>query len=215
MANKDYTTEALVEAYLGESFDGTTVPTSTQVAVYVGYAEKEIDERTGTTFTAQTNTDEINSSDGTGIIRLLNRPIIAMTNFYVDEAGLGSDSSPDWVARSEGRTGDEDYVVYKSEGHLDFYRDKPPYGINNTKCTYTSGYATVPKHVEHLATLLVSRMIVKGKIADNAYNSQSHIQVGPIRIGQAGSQVASSVSEIDKEIDNMWSSVGILKSHML
>ena len=207
MANKGYTTEALVEAYLGEAFDGTTTPSSTDIVTFIGWSEKQIDDETGTSFTSATVTDEILDSNGSQRFRLPKRPIISVSAFTVDENGLGA-ASTNWVARTEGRTNSADFVILEDEGVLYFHNDTPPYGIQNIKTTYAYGYSAIPKDVEKLATLLVTQEIIKARLADNAYSSQDTIRVGPIMISKSGGQVSLSLIEFNKQIDEAWSSVG-------
>jgi len=215
MAIKEYTTEAKIELYLGESFTVSTVPTTDAITQMIEHAEKEIDEYTGTSFTTATATDELIDADGTNEVYTKYRPIIAVSACTVDEAGLGNDSSPNWVARTEGRTTSTDFVLYTDEGKLYFYTDVPSVGKQNVKITYTYGYAATPKHVEELATLLVTRMIVKARLADNVYSSQDNIQVGPISIGKSGTQSAATVMQLDEDIERLWRLIGKFKSHLI
>jgi len=207
-----YTTEANIEAYLGESFDATTVPSTDDIVIFIAWADKAINDETRTAFTSTTVTDEILDSNGYERFKLPKQPIISVTNFYVDKAGLGSASSPDWEVRTEGRTNAEDFVLLKDEGILQFYTDVPRWGIQNCKTTYVYGYATVPKDVEKLATLLVVRDILRARLADNLYSSQDTIRVGPIEISKSGTQASTGVIELQKEIDNMWEKVGKFRS---
>lgn len=212
MASKGYTTEANVEAYIGEAIDATTTPTSTQLDVFIEWAEKQIDDFTDTAFTSTTETDQILDSEGMQRFRLPKRPIISVTNFYVDKAGLGSVNSPDWEARSEGRTDTDDFVLLKDVGVLHFHHDIPPYGIQNVKTTYVYGYATVPKDVEKLATLLVVKEILKTKLSNATFGSAQDITVGPISLRNSIKEGSMTTSELDKEIEEAWKAVGRFKA---
>ena len=211
MANKGYTTETLIESYLGETFDGTTVPNSTDIATFIGWSEKQIDDETGTSFTSVTSTDEILDSDGSQRFRLPKRPVISVAAFTVDENGLGA-ASTNWVARTEGRTSTADFVILENEGVLYFHSDTPPQGIQNIKTTYAYGYSAIPKDVEKLATLLVTQEIINARLADNSYSSQDTIRVGPIMISKSGGQVSLSLIEFNRQIDDAWKSVGRFKT---
>lgn len=206
-----YTSEANVEAYLGETFDSTTTPSSTEIAKFIEWADNQIDMFTGTKFEPTTVTDEIIDSNGQSWFRLPKRPIISVESFYVDKAGLGSSNSPDWEARTEGRTSSDDFVVYKDEGYLYFFNDVPSAGKANCKVSYTYGYSTVPKEVEYLSTLLVVREILKARLADNAYSSQDDITLGPIRISKSGSKSSIGVQELNEQIEEAWKAVGKFK----
>jgi len=205
-----YTTEANVEAYMGESFDGATTPSSTDITLFITWAQAMIDKYTGTKFESTTVTDEILDSEGGVRFKLPKRPIISITNFNVDEGGLGN--ATDWVARTEGRTSAEDFVILEEEGVLYFHNDTPPWGIQNIKTTYAYGYSSVPTDVAKLATLLVVREIVRGRISDNIYSSQDSISVGPISVSKAGSQSTSAVAELESEIKDLWKAIGRFKS---
>tara|TARA_Y100000310_G_C20525540_1_gene735818 strand:- start:287 stop:925 length:639 start_codon:yes stop_codon:yes gene_type:complete len=207
-----YTTEANVEAYLGETFDGTTTPTSTDITLFISWADKLINDFTGTAFESTGVTDEILDSEGLERFKLPKRPIISVTSFYVDKAGLGSSSSPDWEARTEGRTNSEDFVILKDEGVLYFHNDIPSTGIQNIKTTYNYGYSSVPADVAKLATLLVVREILRARLADNLYSSQDTISVGPITISKVGTQASVGVNELEKEINDCWKAVGKFKT---
>ena len=202
-----YTTEAKIEAYLGESFDTTTTPSTDDLTQFIGWAKKLIDDYTGTAFESTAVTDKILDSDGDTRFKLPHRPIISVTAFAVDEAGLGA-SATNWVARTEGRTSGYDFIILEEEGILYFHNDVPPAGIQNIKVTYNYGYETVPADVEKLCTLLVVREILRARLADNTYSAQDDITVGPIRISKSGSQSSVGVKELNKEIDDMWKAVG-------
>lgn len=203
-----YTTEAKVESYLGETFDATSTPTPDDVTNFIAWADSLIDAYTGTKFASTTVTDEYLDSYGETRFRLPKRPIISVTNFYVDEAGGLGASSTSWVARTEGRTNSDDFVVLKDEGVLHFHSDIPPAGIQNIKTTYVYGYSSAPTEVEYLSTLLVAREIVKARLADNSFGSQSGITVGPIRIDQKNSEASVGLKELDKAIEEAWKAVG-------
>jgi hypothetical protein len=207
-----YTTEANVEAYLGEAFDETTTPSTSDLTIFIGWADKLIEDYTGTAFESTAVTEEILDSEGHTRFKLPKRPIISVTTFEVDKAGLGSSSSPDWEARTEGRTNSEDFVILEDEGILHFHNDIPSVGIQNVRITYNYGYSTVPKDVERLATLLVVKEILKARLADNLYSSQDSISVGPINISKAGTQSTSSVRELDRDIEEAWKAVGKFKT---
>jgi len=210
MAN--YTTEANVEAYLGESITSGTVPSSTDLQIFLNWADKLINDYTGTAFKATTVTDEVLDSEGFQRFKLPKRPIISVTNFYVDKAGLGSSNSPDWELRTEGRTNSEDFVILEDEGILYFHTNIPSAGKQNIKTTYTYGYSTTPKDVEKLATLLVVREILRARLADNLYSSQDTISVGPITVSKSGTQGSIGVVELEKEINDLWRAVGTFKT---
>jgi hypothetical protein len=205
-----YTSEANIEAYMGEAFDATTTPSTTNITLFITWAQALIDKYTGTKFEATTVTDEILDSEGGNRFKLPKRPIVSVTNFYIDNGGLGN--TTDWDELSEGRTGDEDFVILEDEGVLYFHNNVPRWGIQNIKTTYVYGYSTVPVDVAKLATLLVVREIVRGRIADNIYSSQDSISVGPISVSKAGSQSTSAVAELESEITDLWKAVGRFKS---
>jgi len=205
-----YTNEVKVEAYLGETFDGTTIPSSTDIAIFVGWADATINKETGTAFEATTVTDEILDSEGVQRFKLPKRPLISVTSFSVDEAGLGATTN--WVARTEGRTASENFVILKDEGILYFHGNIPNYGVQNIKTTYIYGYSTVPEDVSKLATLLVTRDIVRARLADNSYSAQDSITVGPIRIQKSGQSASQGVVELNDSIKEAWEAVGKLKN---
>jgi len=207
-----YTTEANVESYLGEAFDGSTTPSTTDITLFITWADKLIEDYTGTAFESTAVTAEILDSEGYTRFKLPKRPIISVTTFEVDKAGLGSSNSPDWEARTEGRTNSEDFVILKDEGILYFHNDVPSIGIQNIKITYNYGYGSVPKDVERLATLLVVKEILKARLADNLYSSQDSISVGPINISKAGTSSTASVRELDRDIEEAWKAVGKFKT---
>jgi hypothetical protein len=207
-----YTNEAKVEAYLGETFDGTTVPTSTDIAIFVGWADKAINDYTGTAFESTTVTDEILDSEGLQRFKLPKNPLISVTSFSVDTGGLGATTN--WDVRTEGRTASENFVILESEGVLHFHTEIPSAGIQNIKTTYAYGYDTVPADVEKLATLLVVRDIVRARLADNTFSAQDSITVGPIRIQKSGQSASQGVVELNSEIDDMWKAVGKFKNYL-
>ena len=213
MANKGYTTEAIIESYLGETFNATSVPTSNIVTTMVGWAERLVDDYTDASFVPVTISSTIIDSDGFNKFFLEHKPVRAVASFWVDNESLGG-TSTDWELRTEGRTNSNDFVLDKGAGMLYFHTDVPRAGTKMVKVTYTHGYASVPADVQKLTTLLVSREIIRGRLADNLYSSQDSIQVGPITITKAGSQGTSSVAQLDMEIAEAWKAVGRFKSRL-
>lgn len=209
-----YTTEAKIESYLGESFDSTTTPSTTDITTFISWATSLINDYTGTAFESTAVTDKILDSEGTRRFKLPHRPIISVTSFYVDENNLGG-TSTNWVARTEGRTNTNDFVILGTEGVLYFHNDVPPWGIQNIKVTYNYGYSTVPADVEKLTTLLVVREILRARLADNAYSSQDDITVGPIRISKSGSGSTVGVDELNKEIEELWIAIGRFRTWVI
>lgn len=207
-----YATEADIEAYLGESFTESTVPTSDFITDSLARAKAQIDKETGTAFESTTVTDSIFNAvtmeyEGYIALKMPKKPIVSVTSFYVDEAGLGS-SSTSWVARTEGRTSSYDYVLIGDDGLLVFHHDQPSDGLLNVKSTYVYGYSAVPADVEKLTILLVVRDILRARIADSTYSSADNITVGPISISKASSSASVGVKELQAEIDDLWKSVG-------
>jgi hypothetical protein len=211
MATKGYTALATIQAYLGETFNDTSVPTSDAVNTMIEWSEKLIDDYTDTSFTAATVTDEVLDSDGLREFLLPKVPIISITNFYVDKGGLGA-TATDWDERTEGRTNADDFIIKGDGSSLYFHNNFPNMGIQNIKTSYTYGHETVPKDVEKLATLLVTKEIVKSRLADNMYSSQDTIRVGPIMISKSSGQLSEGLSELHSEIDEAWKAVGKFKS---
>jgi hypothetical protein len=212
-----YTTEAKIEAYLGEIFDTTTVPTSSAITDYIAWATALINKETGTAFESTTVTDSIFNAvtmeyEGLTALKMPKKPIVSVTNFYVDEVALGSNTTTTWTARTEGRVSTADYVIIADDGLLAFHHDAPTDGILNIKSTYVYGYSTLPADVEKLATLLVVREILRAKLANSTYSSSDNITVGPISISKASSSGSVGVKELQEEIDEAWKVVGRFKS---
>ena len=197
-----YSAETDVEALLGTSIDGTTTPTSTQVATFISWADNYIDTYTGKKYSATTVTDEIYESEpirvflegdvweGSELLFLKHSPIISVTSLY---RNTGSDKSPTWSLL----TLDTDFVIQDSiAGAILFVQNKPKPIKRAVKITYVYGKSAVPGAVAELSAVLVAIMCLIAKGSSANAEDLGSIALGDLRVDYGGSSTSTGSGEL-------------------
>lgn len=208
--------------------------TAKRVINVVQRAESEIDEYSGMKFTSTTVSQEIydyNSVNtnmspeqlefiGNDIRRdhwnvmnrdrlwLRNRPIVSITLLQRNTAGETATASYETLDEQSGSGGD--YILSedgKAAGYIDFVGDKPRWGKYAVRITYEQGYATTPKNVERLATLLAVRDIVISKISRSMFDTPHRVSLKGILVDR-GNAPTAYLQSINIEIDKLWNTIG-------
>lgn len=214
-----YTTTANVSAELGGiTIDGSSTPTATTVDSWIADAKAEIDERSGTTFesTAITSSDyEYHDYDGEGYIFTKKFPIISVESVEFETKGLGAPAAS-WVELTEGRTEDENFIVYKDLGVIKFHSSRltaqPIVGMQNCRLEYTHGYSSVPANVTRLATLLVAQRYLTTVASKTASEEGGSVTVGTISVSDPTNYANARLKQYDAEIKQLFADlVGTLK----
>lgn len=229
-----YTTETLVEGYLRTTFDGTTTPSSTDIASWISWAEAEIDAKAQTTFGTAAVADEVyDYNEHTtwmtpealyfeeqvtredsfrfllhDTLQLKNKPIVSITSVYKNTAGINSAES--WQLLTSGAGGD--YLSDLTNGRLIFIQNTPRYGLRSAKVSYVYGYSSVPAVVQRLATLLVAREVISSAINLTVNQEGGSVQVGPIRVTDPSDFSLGFMRSMNDEIESLWAKVGFLKT---
>lgn len=229
---KGYTTEALIEAFLGITIDATSSPTSTQLVEWIEEAEQEIDDRAGVSFTSVLNTNEIYNLDEYSYysrpafqshyycetmypelrLKLTKRPIVSVTSLFRNQAShTGAD---EWSALTENTGTGGDYVVDKRSGEIIFLRAFPIPQKRSVKITYNHGHSTIPKTVQRLATLIVAKTIVLYKMSNSQYSSTDNITIEGISISKGVSQSVSYIDKLTDEIEKLFQNIGDVRTEV-
>jgi len=199
-------------------------------------AEAEIDERTESSFTTNTETDEVydfdqytgwksptqlrgfstelNTSSRTDYwnttyndrLRLNNYPLISITSLYKNENGQSATDSWTELTEQEGSGGD--FIVNYDTGTITFVSNPPGIGVRKIKVTYTWGRSTVPKTVERLCILLSVRDVLMSKGHASQFDSVDSISLEGISISKGISGSIAYYEWLIKEIERLWSIVG-------
>jgi hypothetical protein len=172
-----YTTSAKVWEYLqrtdgSSDFTSGTVPTDTTVDTFIEWAQGEIEQVTGQSWQAVTNTDEYHTMrfrhDRINLgsfpyVQLHKSPIYTTFTSGTDKIEVWNGSSwVDWAltANSKSEARDGDYWVDYENGKIYFVKGFPIYAtrevFKNVRVTYRSGYSTVDDWVERLATQIAA-----------------------------------------------------------
>ena len=230
---KGYTTVQRVYEELDDA--GSSEVSARRVINALLEAEREIDERSGMSFSSTTTTQEIydwnqyttnmsperlnyvggdnTRSDYWNVavrdrLWLRNRPIVSITTLQRNTAGESSTDS--WATLTENTGTSGDYVltpVSKSAGYVDFVGNRPRNGKRAVRITYLHGYSTTPKNISRLATLLAVKSIVLTKISRSFFDSPSSISLRGIMIDRSGAS-QGYIKMLNEEIDRLWKGIG-------
>lgn len=196
-----YTTASLVEAELvaSTSFSTSTTPTLAQVETWIGETDSYIEQLAGKSY-ASTQYTELIDYDGEETIYLSRGPIISIDTFNYSAEPLGSDSYPDWTAKTEDT---HFYVNEKGEIKLIFKQFRPLPGDQRMSITYTAGSATTPGYVQMLATKLVAKRVIDTILQKDVKDKESgkSISVGSINIVKPSSFGVNQYSQIKSDIE--------------
>lgn len=203
-----YTSIALVSAYLGGvTIDDSSAVTSTEVGDWLDWADEEINKITGSKYVTGSVTQELYDYDGSGFLQLNKRPVIAISALEYNEVALGNGDAS-WVALTEGRASDDDFIFYDFSGEVLFHGTQPSTSPQGTRATYTYGYATTPALVEELATAIVSQQWLAGVLQKDANDSPSNITVGSISLTNA--RKSELLMKINDRVTVLKDLVGVL-----
>ncbi len=225
-----YTTVAKVASLLGETLDGTTTPSESQVEDFISWAEAEIDLVTGTSYSEQTATNELYDYDKysvfvkepqvqqigrvdhiyapiKNVFKLNNGPIISMTKL---ETNKGTNESPNWETLTEGT----DYILYKDANTVAFLRSNalPIEDWQGIRATYTYGHSTVPSNINKLATLMVAKETLKVKQNSSSFNSMDSISIETISITKSTRESVELMRQFKNDIDSLMEKIGAVNN---
>lgn len=229
-----YTTEALVEAEIGNSITGSTTPTSTQLTTWIDEAENLIDERIGTSFTSGTVTNaiipftehtsykssQIIAAEGLRVdsqrlstydsVFLLNerfqrvKPIISISSLQINTAGSNIVADV-WESMSQNSGSAGDFILDSEAGLVTFYQDKPTFGLQRgVRWSGNFGYTSTPLRVQMLATKLVARRILQMKAKASQFSSIDSISLESISINKRIGDTVTYLHELDRETEDLF-----------
>jgi hypothetical protein len=189
-----YTDITEVQTYLKTTFDGTTVPTSTEVTQWITDTDSEVDRLAGTTFTSTAHTEFFDLVNFNDRVILSKYPVISITSAEYNDYSLANPTfNPNWVA-FDNHSNNDAVVIF----------DKQLAGENRVKVVYNYGYTTTPSEVKHLATLLVVKKIISND--GYAKNSTSSLSIGPLSITK--NVGLSRLINLDNDIANTLKRIG-------
>jgi len=210
-----YTSLANIENELGMSFTASTTPTSTTVTAWLTEIDSEIDVRTNTVWSSTAVSSEYYDYDGSGIMRLNQAPIIAVSELLMETNGINA-TTAGWGTLTEGRTSSGQFIVYKDEAEIHFHgTPKPTPGFQNLCITYTHGYATTPTKIQRLATLIGSQRVINTVVSNTATNEGGAVSVGTISVADPSDFGNKRISNMASEIQTLIDEIGSFKTFRL
>lgn len=205
------TTTKISEELGGYTINTSSIPSSSTVEGWILEAVSEINEKTGMSWSVNTETDEVLDYDGSGVLRLNHAPIISIIKLENEVNGIGA-SSESWNELTEGRLSTNSFTKYSDEGELEFHTSTPRSGYQNMKVTYTWGTETVPLQVQRLATLMVAKRVTDSVINNSATNEGGSLSVGTISISDPSMFGLKHKSETNNEINSLFKTIGQFKT---
>lgn len=210
-----YTTFTDVASELGGvTLNASSTPTSTVVDGWIQDAEREVEVLTGqvfSTMSVSSTTWEYHDYDGTGVIRLDNFPVQSIELLQYEEKGLGSNEAASWVTLLEGRSADENFVLYGDVGAIRLYpnstSNNPRKGRKNIRVAYTYGYTSVPREIKSLVTKMAAKRYIGSVANESSTTGGGAISVGAISISDPTNYVMGRLTQIDSDIDRMMEKV--------
>ena len=181
---------------LTADYDYGDIPDST-IKKIIGYAEKELDERTGRNFSK--NTGEIEYVDvdgGQDVFFLRNYPVITFSSVEVNTAEITD--APSWSTITEGLG--NDYLGNSEDreiGRIRFIDNKPGAGPDRIKVTYDWGYEAVPVLAEELALLLAERKMYNSAIYKAIF--KGHDNYTPVRLEEIELRIQELIAIFRKQ----------------
>lgn len=241
VAESSDVTYAQIVDVLEELGDKTTDDISySRVRKAILRAESEIEQRSNTKFKSTTFTDKEydfnqyttykspeqligrNTSILTGNrndyqnsffndkLKLGIRPILTITSLETNSASLnGTDN---WTTLTEQTGSGGDFIIGLTEGEITFLNNVPALGKRKVRISGTYGYSTVPGVVERLTILLAIKSILTSKSSGSQFDSTDGVSLEGISITKGIGGSVSYLSDIRKEIMDLWKSIDILVS---
>ena len=234
---KGYTTETPVEAEIGNSLSGSTVPTSTQLVDWIEEVEEQIDERTGCSFSSTTVTNailpfdehtsfkssQVNAgyslrADGDRLyavdsVFLLDesgkkvKPIISVSSLSVNQNGSNIDADS-WTSITQNSGSGGSFFLDKITGMVTFHQDKPSFGLQRAiKWSGNYGFSSIPKKVQMLATKLVAKRILQMKSKASQFSSIDSITLESISISKNIQNTVTYLGYVDKETEDLFKEI--------
>lgn len=211
----EYTTIARVSAELnGFTLNASSTPSSSDVSQWITDASEQVDLMTETVWGSTTVSSEYYDYDGSGILRLENTPIIAVSSLLWESSGINATAT--WGSLTEGRLATNSFIVYKEEGELQFHGNtKPSAGYQNICVSYTHGYASIPVKVADLTTKIAAQRVIKTIVDGSATNEGGTVSVGTISVSDPSNFGNERLRELDNEIKSLSDAIGRLKTYKI
>lgn len=181
---------------LTADYDYADIPDSTTQKI-IGYAEKELDERTGRSFSKNTGEIEyVSVDDGQDVFFLSNYPVITFSSVEVNTATITD--APSWTTSTEGLGNDylgnaEDREI----GRIRYIDNKPGKGEDRIKVTYDWGFEAVPVLAEELAILLAERKMYSSAIYKAIFKGQDNYT--PVRLEEIEQRIQELIAIFRKQ----------------
>ena len=177
-------------------YDYGDIPNST-IQKIIGYAEKELDERTGRSFIENTGEIEyIDVEEGQDVFFLSNYPVITFSSVEVNTATITD--APSWSTSTEGLG--NDYLGNSEDreiGRIRYIDNKPVSGPDRIKVTYDWGFKIVPALVEELALLMAERKMYNSAIYKAIFKGQDNYT--PVRLDEAEARIQELIALFRKQ----------------
>jgi len=197
-----YTTASLIQVELRAStaFSNSTNPSLATITTWIEEIGSYIDGLASKVYAVTTYTDVFHYG-GENFLFLKNTPLVSVTKVEYNSSAEGV--APVWTTLTEytNYTADLDKGIVI----LNFTAFNPKSGYNRFRVTYSSGYATIPKNVQMLATKLVASRVLTSLINQNVNerNDGGSISVGDISIVEPASYGVASYKELKADIKDL------------
>lgn len=207
----NYTTVELVSKELGgQSISSSTTPSYVDVFGWIQEAMSDIDMRTSKTWSSTAITDELVDYDGSGYVKLPYAPIISISALTYNANSLGN--ATDYQSLTEGVA--NDFIFYPKDGQVEFFGNNlPSVGTQRIKWSGVIGYATVPKYIQRLATLMVASRYADTVVNSSISEEGGSVTVGNISITDPSNFSLSATTKRSAEIDNIFKTIPISATH--
>ena len=199
-----YTTINDVSAELGGvEISPSTDITSANVTSWITEVTDEINRLTGMSFESTSITETLDYKGNHRAI-LTKFPIISIISAEFFNERVGSSQTGSWIALSEGRGKNDNFLLYKGEGLLDIHNhtvgsNRLEEGQQNLRVTYNYGFNQTPVVVKRLATLMVAKRYINAKANTSATNAGGTIRIGAIDVSDPTNYVLSRAQGIEQE----------------
>jgi len=178
------------------AFDGSTIPTDTQVSNWIEQESDRIRRIADQEFGEQSVTDEYHMYAGGGLLPR-NTPVISIDELEYNENKLGSEDWEVLVAGNDFRfLEDKDRIEFVPEFH-------PKHGQRRFRVDYTYGYTSTPKRIKSLCAKRVTLRTLKTLLNSDVEqeNAGSEVRVGSIQIKKPEEYGTTNLQMLKSEIE--------------
>ena len=197
----------------GLTIDSSSTPSTDTVEAWIDQEQDLINRETGRLWGYNLIEAEYADYDGSGFLKTLYAPIISITSFETEKNGIDS-TEDDWVTLTEGRRSTDSFIVYKTDGELQFHgTTQPTINYQNCRTTYAAGYETTNKTVKLILAKKVALRVISTVINGQSSEEGGQITVDVISISDPSTFSLQRVMNLKTEIKTLTSTLGTFKTY--